>query len=516
MPRLFRTTLIVGTLNILSFALGFAVNMVVAALFGATAIMDAYFVATTVPAYIATIFSAVLAYTFIPFFSEVRVKNTSPWKLVSTFINLTALIIGLISIGGIAFSGSIIRTIAPGLSAESSATAATLMRLYFPVTIFTGINALIASVYYAHEKFIIPLCNQLITPLLTILFLCTSGAALSVKSLIFAQLSSAVIQCIMLFAGLVRNTEFKYRFSFNFYTPEIKQIVAVMAPLLLCDIVSKSVPVFDRYFLSGFSDGAISYVAYAGKISSTMSSIICAVFSVQIFAALSAYTAENKYNEMKQLFTQIIRILLYVSVPLMFAVAFFGEAIVRIIYERGIFTPEATVTVFKLLRIYMLSLPAVAVGVTLAQCFYALKDTKTVMYIGIVEAVLYVGLCVVLIDHLQLHTIPVAYAAYFTFSAILTALILRHKLKAKGVRIIKGFATYAAMSILIFTPLYLLRNTAPTLLNPTFNDFFYIAVGALCYMGASHMLRIPEYKFVVNKISSKFAAYKKTTTDLQA
>jgi putative peptidoglycan lipid II flippase len=402
--------------------------MVVAALFGATAAMDAYFVAITVPAYISTIMSAVLAYTFIPFFSENRVKNVSPWKVVSTFINLTAIVICIISVCGVTFSGNIIRIIAPGLSDENSAISAILMQLYFPTVIFTSINALIASVYYAHGKFVIPLCNQLITPILTVIFLCASGSVLSVKSLIFAQLSAVVIQCVILFAGLVRNTEFKYRFSLNFYMPEMKQILMVMTPLLLCDIVSKSVSVFDRYFLSGFSQGAISYMAYASKINSTIASLICTVLSVQIFAAFSTYTAENKYAEMKRLFTQVIRMLLYVSIPVMLVVAFFGETIVRVIYERGIFTPEATSIVFKMLRIYILSLPAVAMGATLGQCFYALKDTKTVMYLGIIEVTLYVGLCMILIDRLQIFTIPVAYAVYFTFSVILVALILRYKL----------------------------------------------------------------------------------------
>jgi putative peptidoglycan lipid II flippase len=416
-------------------------------------------------------------------------------------INLAAVVLSIICFLGIFYAKDVIRITTPGLSFAKTEDTTILLQYFFPVILFIVLNELIASVYYAHEKFLLPLCNKLITPIVTVLYLIFFSNTLSVKSLIFAQLTGAVIQCVVLFVGLVRDTNFQYKFSFDIYIPEVRQVLKLMAPLVLFSTVAKIVPVFDRYFLSGFPQGVISYVAYAGKINLVLGTIITSIFSVQVFSLLSNYSAEKKYVEMKELFTQIVRLLLYVSIPLTFAVLCFGESLVRIIYERGVFTPEVTKAVSTCLKLYVLALPAVSVGAVVVQFYYALKDTITPMIVGVVEIVLYVVLCFGLIGHFGYFAIPVVYSVYFTFSTICLALILRTKLHAKGIGIIKRIGTFVLMSVVVFTPVYLLQSIFPIAINQTFSDFLCIAVCVLCYLLVSHLFHIPEYKLLLVKIN---------------
>lgn len=496
---LLRSTIIVGGLNFLSFSLSFAVNMFSAALFGAGKTMDIYFVATTIPLYIVTILTGVLSYTFIPVFSEIRLKDNSPWKIVNVFLNLATILLCIICILGVVYARDILRITAHGFIEEDIGCAAVLLQLFFPVIIFGVVNELIASVYYAHEKFLIPLLNKLITPLITITFLVFFSQTLNIKSLIFAQLTGSILQCIILFIGLIKNIHFHYKFTFTIYMPEIKQVFKLMLPLILCSLLTKIVPVFDRFILSGLPSGSISYVTYANKIYLAISSIMTSVFSVQIFSLLSNYAAENKYDEMKILFVKVTRILLYIAIPSTFIIVFFGEIFVKLLYERGAFISENTEAVYNCLKLYALSLPVVVVGGIISYFYYALKNTFIIMIVGIIEILLYIILCFALLKKFDYLTIPIAYTIYFTFSTICLSLILRKKVKAKGIMLFKEMAKCLLMSMIAFIPIFLIKKMLP--FNIVQTDFLSIVLGLLLYFFLSFIFKIEEFFYLLNKFN---------------
>jgi len=232
--RIAKTSLIVTIFTAIGLGLNFLSTVIIAAKFGAGRDMDVYLVATSLPLYIITIFAGTLNFTFIPVFSEYKLKDSQElWKIVSSFMNLVVLTTFVLCIAGLVFSNPLVRLLAPGFDAEKVRLSATLLSRLFPIIVFTSLNELMASVYYSSGRFIIPSWNKIISPSITIAYVLLFHRTLSTKSIVYAMLTSSMVQTSILSIGFFVNREFNYSFALMFRHAGVTKILRPMAPLMM-------------------------------------------------------------------------------------------------------------------------------------------------------------------------------------------------------------------------------------------------------------------------------------------
>ncbi len=428
-----RSSIIVTSFTIFGLGLGFLSNMVIAMKFGAQADMDIFLAATTVPFLINNILSSALNVTFIPVFADYRTSGSVElWKIVSSIINLSFVVTVVFCITCMAMAEHITRILVPGFTRDQVAQTADLLRWLLPLIIFTVMNELMASVYYSDNRFVVPSLNKVISPIIIIIYVILFHKTLSTKSLALALLTATFLQTTILTAGFLKRRDFHYSFLFDHRHPGVRKILKLMIPLILSMLAYKAVPVFDRYFLSGLPVGSISHIGYAMKLISVMPLVIVSGISISMFPVMARYAAEDKIYELKSLMSKGLRMLFFLSIPVAIFLGIFGKPLVRLIFERGAFVASDTLAVYRAFSLYIMALPAMAIGTVLGQGYYVLKDTKTVAFIGVVEMVLYIFLCYSLLEHIGYLSIPTALATQINLGAILSGLILRYKLGNKG------------------------------------------------------------------------------------
>lgn len=118
--RLARAAGVVAVLTVVSKVLGFIRETSLAAVFGATADVDAFLVAQTIPLFLFSIVSYSLTTTFIPMYSRIREEhgqdhafhfaNTVMWAIIAVGTILV--------IAGEMFAGSLVRLVAPGFDGK--------------------------------------------------------------------------------------------------------------------------------------------------------------------------------------------------------------------------------------------------------------------------------------------------------------------------------------------------------------------------------------------------------------
>jgi putative peptidoglycan lipid II flippase len=424
-----KSSLIVTIFTAVSLGFGVLSNIVIAAKFGAGKDMDVFLAATTLPLFITSILSGSLNFTFIPVFAEYRAKGPDEvWKVVSSFINLNVVITAVLCLIGILFANTIIKTLTPGFTEERLVRSAELLRWLFPIIIFAVINELMASVYYSNQRFVVPSLNKIISPLITIAYVLLFHNSLSTHSIVFAMLTAVFVQTGLLVIGFFRAHDFHYSFVFDYRHPGVVKILKLMTPLVLGMIIYRSVPIFDRYFLSRLPEGSISHIGYAMKLLSIIPPIIVSGISVSIFPVMSKYAAEENRNALKEIMSKGIRMFYFLSIPFVVLLGVYGKPIIQLIFERKAFTSADTTAVYYAFAIYLLTLPASAVGSIVSQGFYVLQENKTIAIIGIVMMGLYVGLCAFFMHFLDYLTIPVAYAVYHNCAIFTTFMVIKKKI----------------------------------------------------------------------------------------
>ena len=158
---LFKSTLSISLITLVSRVSGLIREMLFAAYFGASSQTDAFFVAFRIPNLLRRLFAeGALSQAFIPVLSEVKTKKgESECQLLSLKI-LTVLLCLLLSIVvlGIIFADYIVFAMSAGFQGDEATNylSVNLTRLMFPYILFISLSALISGIQNTFSEFKLP------------------------------------------------------------------------------------------------------------------------------------------------------------------------------------------------------------------------------------------------------------------------------------------------------------------------------------------------------------------------
>ncbi|MEP6903233.1 MAG: lipid II flippase MurJ, partial [Actinomycetota bacterium] len=135
---------IVSIAVMFSRVLGLVREQVFAFYFGAGFLNDAYQVAFRIPNVLRDLFAeGALSAAFVKVFTDYQINKSEKeaWRLASLVLNALAIILSIITIVGILFSGYFVNLIADGFSPEKAALATTLTQIMFPFILLVALAA---------------------------------------------------------------------------------------------------------------------------------------------------------------------------------------------------------------------------------------------------------------------------------------------------------------------------------------------------------------------------------------
>ncbi|MEW6170656.1 MAG: lipid II flippase MurJ, partial [Candidatus Omnitrophota bacterium] len=107
---------VISLATFISRILGFVRDVLMAALFGTTGVMEAFVVAFRIPNLLRDLMGeGAMNAAFVPVFSEYKVKHSSQdfWALVNNILKIIFITLGLTTLLGIIFAPFIVKIIAP-------------------------------------------------------------------------------------------------------------------------------------------------------------------------------------------------------------------------------------------------------------------------------------------------------------------------------------------------------------------------------------------------------------------
>ncbi len=448
MNRIAKTSLIVTVFTAIGLGLNFLSTVIIAAKFGAGRDMDVYLVATSLPLYIISIFTSTLSFTFIPVFTEYKLKDPKElWKIVSSFMNLVVLTTLILCTIGIIFSNPLIRLLAPGFDAEKVRLSVTLLRWLFPIIVFTSLNELMASVYYSSGRFIMPSWNKIISPSITIGYVLLFHDTLSTKSIVYAMLTSSMVQTSILSIGFFVNHEFKYSFAMMFRHEGVAKILRLMAPLMMGLFIYSGVGIYDKFLLSMLPEGNISIRNYSDKILNLLTPLIITGIATTVFPTFSSLASEDNKEVLIKRLETIMLFLAKITIPVIVFFAAYSDIIIKLIYERGIFSSADTEAVARVMSLHVTVLLPMVFGSILALCFYATHKTMAVAIVGVMSAALYVATSYPLTVKYGIMGLMAATVFYWYVSNFILILFLRKILNWNPTKIISSTILFLSIGL---------------------------------------------------------------------
>jgi putative peptidoglycan lipid II flippase len=378
--------------------LGLIRDIVFAQYYGTGMEATAYFAAIKIPTQIVDIvLGSSIVSTFIPVFNEIMQKDgkDNANKFANKFISVVAMIATLISVIGVIFAPYVVSALAGGFDDATHMLTVELIRITFPMIIFTALAYSFVGFLQSYGEFNIPAAMSAVSNMFVIVFLLLFNSKTGIHGVTYAIVIAWALQFII---QIPFAKKFGYDFSFNieFKDKNLHKVFKLAIPILISTAVIPINSLVSMSFASGMQEGSVSALEYAYKLYIVIYGVFSYAIGNIIFPKLSRENVESNSENFKQTIVSSIKLLALVLIPLSIGIMIYRGDIIRIIYERGEFNELSTALTSNALFYYAIGIFGAGIVEVMNKAFYARQDTKTPLVVGISMIIANLVLCYVL------------------------------------------------------------------------------------------------------------------------
>jgi putative peptidoglycan lipid II flippase len=260
---------------------------------------------------------------------------------------------------------------------------------------------------------------------------------------------------------------------------------------------------FDRYFASALSAGTISGMNFAVKVVGFPQQIFVTAIATVIFPLFASQFANHNRPAMRRSITTGLQMVFFLTLPSAVGLCMLAGPIVQTLFERGAFTPEATVLCALLLPYAAVGLVSLAANVVLTRCLYAGGVVRLPIAIAVVSVGLNVGLSLLWLPTLAARGLLLANAVSQTaqtFALLIVAWKMLGGFDAR--RLLVSFAkvgSCAAVMALALAAVQVTRQPPePTMLARVTNLGEHLLFGAVVFVLLARLVDSDELQLAID------------------
>jgi putative peptidoglycan lipid II flippase len=349
-------------------------------------ILDTYYTAFRIPDLIFNllILGAISA-AFIPVFTDYLEKDKKhAWRIVNSFLNIALLTIIIFSIILLIFMPQLIHILVGNFTAEKQIITVKIARILLLSPIFFSLSFILGGVLNSFKRFTVyslsPLVYNLSIIISTLLFADKYG----VYGVVYGVVVGAFLHFIIQLPVAIK-LGFKYQLVFDWFDKGVQKIFILMIPRAIGIGAMQVMLLVYTFIASTISVGSIAIFNLADNIQTMPMVVFGSSIATAIFPTLSKFISQNKIEEFDDYLLKGIRSILYILIPTSLGIILLRTEIVRLILGSGYFGWQQTIDTSNVLGIFTISLFAQGLIPLISRAFYALKNTKTPMFVSLIS-----------------------------------------------------------------------------------------------------------------------------------
>ncbi|NNG26286.1 MAG: oligosaccharide flippase family protein, partial [Ignavibacteriaceae bacterium] len=315
----------------------------------------------------------------------------------------------------------------PSASSKSLESTISLFRIILIAIPVFSASSVFSAYLQARFEFRLPSLSQLLLNIAMIILVLAFHSTIGVKAIAIGYVAGAFLQFLLLLYFVQKEVNF---FNVKFFTKK-KYLQFINGSLLLIVVIESLSQLFmfsDRYFYNNVEPGGIAALNYAIHLYLLPLSIISLAISTAIFPTLSKSINEETLEAEKHL-NNFFSINILLFIPITFIIIFFGDFLIRMLYERGEFSSHDSKMTYSVLKIYTFSLIFYSSYAVLNKLIYSKKLIGYLLLIAVISISLKIILNFVFVDNFQQNGLALSstlsYTSFFIFSFILVLFKVR-------------------------------------------------------------------------------------------
>lgn len=454
---LLRSAGLVSAFTLLSRILGLVRDIVFARLVGLGPYADAFHAAFRIPNLLRDLFAeGALSAAFVPTYTKARAESAQRgFDLASRALSLLAVILSGLCLLGLLFTTPLVGFLATGFAETPGKIELTvrLTRIMLPFLPLVSFAAVAMGMLNAHGRFGLPALAPSMFNLVAIvwgavLWALGYGPEKVVVGWALGTLVGGLAQFLVQTPALWREG-WRFRPQWAPWDPGIVAMAKLMAPATV-GLAAVQVNIFVSTRFASHEESAVAALQYAFRVLYLPIGLFGVSVGTVAAAGLAHRAAAGDTGGLKSTLQHSLCNLAFLTVPATLGLLILPVPIVRLLFERGRFGPEATAMTALALLLYSIGLPAYAGVKVLAPAFYALGSPR-VPFLASVSAVA-TNLVVIfaLHAHLGFRAIPLGTSLGSLVNAAILLLVLEKRLGGIWERsMVRSLAKTAAAALLM-------------------------------------------------------------------
>lgn len=413
--------------------LGFARDVILAAVIGAGPVADAFFLAFRLPTIIGALFAnGTFNNAFVPVFSGLRANHGRDeaiafFEYIASFIFV--FVLPLVVIIQIAMPW-LIHVVAPGFveGSERYRLAVDFCRISMSYLFFFSLFITACGVLNSFDRFAAAAYapTLLNISLIGALFLVTPYTGSPGHVLSWAFAASGLAQLIWIYCAY-RYLGLRFRIRLPKLTPAVRRLMRLL-PSVGAQSALTQVHIFvDMLLASLLFTGAVSYLYYAERILFMPRVVIVGAAATALLPLLSRQIHGGHLSEGVDSLNRALEYALLLTLPATAALVTIAEPIMIVLFERGAFTNADAVGSAAAVAAFAIGLPGFTIGAIAKQMFFAHEDLATPLKISVINTIIHVVLALVLVGPFAHVGIALAMAISHTTGMCLVILVLHRR-----------------------------------------------------------------------------------------
>jgi putative peptidoglycan lipid II flippase len=497
--------------NVASRLLGVVRESVISGRFGASGATSAFDAVSAVPKMVYELLvGGMLSAALVPVLSEYTADDAAERhaeldEVMSILLSVSTAVFVIVTATLLIGAPWLAPLLVGGFDADLLHTTTVLLRLILPSIVIYGISGMLQAYHYARQAFVYPSMGAPAHNLGIILAVWVLAGRFDIESLSLSILVGALLQLAVQIPGM---RGLRLRWRWNWRHPVIRRIGALYAPVVLAVVIQNLGIIIDRNLASRTAPEAITWMSKATFLVQLPLGLVSMAISLAVLPTLSQMDATRTLEAFKRTLTRGIRLVLVLIIPAGLGLLVLGKPVIELIFQHGVFTAADTAESLRALRVYLIGLPFSAIDLPLVFAFYAQKDTRTPVIVGIISVALYLIVAPLLAFVLKWGFIGLvaANAVQWVSHAVIMLVVFQRRFGGMGgfgviSATVRSLAAGTVMGFAVWGCYRLLLPFAPDgLTGSALLAALPALVGAGVYLSLARALHVQEIDMLINAL----------------
>jgi putative peptidoglycan lipid II flippase len=255
----------------------------------------------------------------------------------------------------------------------------------------------VSGVLNAGERFVLPAVTPLLTPLVTIVFLEFTAGRWGAFSLAGGALAGSFLEAALLGWSL-RGQGLRFSIMWHGIDPALRRVLRQFAPLLGGALLMGSTSVVDQSMAAILAPGSVAALNYANKITTVILSLWATGLGVALLPYFSKMVAENDWDGCRHTLKRYSLLIASTAVPCAALLMMFSRPLVRVLFQRGAFSPADSELVSWVQVCYALQIPFYVLCILFVRFLSSIGRNEVLMWGSAINLTLDIALNLVLMS----------------------------------------------------------------------------------------------------------------------